>query len=79
MSDAFEAGWMEIIKAQPCPLCGVKGGESCQGKGGSGPASRCKQRRKAVSRGVQPTGDAVAVGAGLAETDEMPEIEQQDR
>ena len=76
MSDAFEAGWMEIIKAQPCPLCGVKGGGTCQGKGGSGPASRCKQRRKAVESGITPTEDAATVAAGIEEPGDIPELEQ---
>lgn len=50
-SKAFEAGWEELLKAAECPQCGAVGGEPCAGKGGDGPANRCKMRRRQMESG----------------------------
>jgi len=54
MSKAFVKGWEEILKARPCPTCGAGTGDMCQGKS-TGPANRCKIRRKAMERANRPT------------------------
>jgi len=53
MSDAFQEGWEEIVKASPCPLCFSAGGEPCRKRPGNHPANRCKLRRRAMEAGYQ--------------------------